>query len=84
MRPPLSSRKNNRPERVESAETFVPLIWGTVMVLPFVSLPLEERLYVGRDSVPLGGGLVDHRRKPAVGAFVTTPSLQDGLVNRLP
>jgi hypothetical protein len=40
------------------------------MVRPFVSLPLEERLNAGRDYVPPGSGLVDHREgigKPAVG-----------------
>jgi hypothetical protein len=71
MRPPLSSRKNNPPGRVASAETFVRLIWGTVMMRPFVSLPLEMRLNLGRGCVPPGSGLVDHREgigKPAVGA----------------
>src|SRR5258708_24193900 len=62
MRPPLSSRKNNRPERVTSAEIFVPLVRGEVIVCPFVSLPLEERLDVGRDCVPPGSDLVDHYR----------------------
>jgi hypothetical protein len=41
------------------------------MVRPFVSLPLEERLNVGRDRVPLGSDIVDHREgvgKTAVGA----------------
>jgi hypothetical protein len=71
MRPPLNSRKNNRPEWVASAETGVPLIWGRVIVHPFVSLPLEERLNVGRDCGPPGSDLVDHREgigKPAGGA----------------
>src|SRR5882724_5883701 len=37
MRSPLSSRRNNRPERVALDEAIVLVAWCTVMVYPFVS-----------------------------------------------
>jgi hypothetical protein len=40
MRSPLSSRTNNRPERVAPDEAFVLLVWTTVMVLSFRALLL--------------------------------------------
>src|SRR5262245_66386586 len=51
MRSPLSSRTNNRPERVAPDEAFVLVSWSTLMVSPFVS---QVRLDQPRRRAELG------------------------------
>src|SRR5262245_23356369 len=46
MRSPLSSRTNNRPERVAPDEAFVLVSWSTVMVFPCVCFLFEPHALV--------------------------------------
>jgi hypothetical protein len=67
MRSPLSSRRNNLPDRVAPDEAFVLVVWRTVMVYPFVS---QLRFGTQGAYAAIGGAtfakresMVDERRK---------------------